>query len=58
MKLWEEHEDTYLIGTYEPAEINFIISYLASFGKTIKIIEPSSLKENLKEYYLDLIQNL
>ncbi|EEL03529.1 hypothetical protein bcere0014_48730 [Bacillus cereus BDRD-ST196] len=34
------------------------ISYLASFGKTIKIIEPSSLKENLKEYYLDLIQNL
>ncbi|MBJ7958240.1 WYL domain-containing protein [Bacillus cereus group sp. N28] len=58
MKLWEECEDTYLIGTYEPAEINFIISYLASFGKTIKIIEPSSLKENLKEYYLDLIQNL
>ncbi|MDM5196151.1 YafY family protein [Bacillus hominis] len=58
MKLWEECEDTYLIGTYEPAEINFIIAYLASFGKTIKIIEPSSLKENLKEYYLDLIRNL
>ncbi|PGU36338.1 transcriptional regulator [Bacillus cereus] len=58
MRLWEAHEGTYLIGTYEPAEIDFIISYLASFSKTIKIIEPSSLKENLKEHYLDLIQNL
>ncbi|PGO23916.1 transcriptional regulator [Bacillus cereus] len=58
MRLWEAHEGTCLIGTYEPAEIDFIISYLASFGKTIKIIEPSSLKENLKEHYLDLIQNL
>lgn len=58
MKVIDENEKKYLTGTYEPSEMNFMISYLASFGKTIKIIEPSSLKEQMKEYYLDLINHL
>jgi predicted DNA-binding transcriptional regulator YafY len=44
MKVIDENEKKYLMGTYEPSEMNFMISYLASFGKTIKIIEPSSLR--------------
>ncbi|GAA0414533.1 YafY family protein [Virgibacillus salarius] len=55
MKIKEEHNDYYLVGTYEPTEVDFIICYLASFGKTIRIVEPVSLKEQLKAYYLDLI---
>lgn len=51
-------DEKYLVGTYEPNEINFIITYLASYGKKLKIIEPVLLKEKLKEYYLDLIENL
>jgi predicted DNA-binding transcriptional regulator YafY len=58
MKVVEENENMYLVGTYEPREMDFIISYLASFGKSIRIIEPDSLKECLKEYYIDLIQHL
>ncbi|ETI68478.1 helix-turn-helix transcriptional regulator [Neobacillus vireti] len=58
MKLIEEDESSYLVGTYEPSEMGFIIPYLASFGKSIKIIDPPMLKERLKEYYLDLINHL
>ncbi|MGE7920786.1 helix-turn-helix transcriptional regulator [Viridibacillus sp. NPDC093762] len=58
MKLSEENGSLYLIGTYEPTEMNFIIPYLASLGKSIQIIEPPSLKECLKKYYLDLINHL
>jgi predicted DNA-binding transcriptional regulator YafY len=58
MKVMKEDENMYLTGTYESTEMNFIIPYLASFGKSIKIIEPPSLKERLKEYYLDLINHL
>ncbi|MGX6443924.1 helix-turn-helix transcriptional regulator [Neobacillus sp. K501] len=51
-------DEKYLVGTFEPSEMSFIISYLASYGKKLKIIEPVFLKEKLKEYYLDLIENL
>lgn len=53
-----ENGKTYLTGTYEPSEWGFIVSYLASFGKSIKVIEPLSLKERLREHYLDLIDHL
>lgn len=45
----------YLVGSYEAHELEFIIRYLASFGKSIKIIEPDTLKESLKQHYLDLL---
>ncbi|PWW35026.1 MULTISPECIES: helix-turn-helix transcriptional regulator [Paenibacillus] len=45
----------YLVGSYEAPELEFIIRYLASFGKSIKIIEPDTLKESLKQHYLDLL---
>lgn len=51
-------DEKYLVGTFEPSKMSFIISYLASYGKKLKIIEPVFLKEKLKEYYLDLIENL
>lgn len=51
-------DEKYLVGTFEPSEMSFIISYLASYGKKLKIIEPVLLKEKLKESYLDLIENL
>lgn len=57
MKVINEGENMYLEGTYEPWEMDFIIPYLASFGKSIRIDTPVSLKERLKEYYLDLIQH-
>ncbi|MBS4219989.1 YafY family transcriptional regulator [Bacillus sp. FJAT-49711] len=58
MKLVQEMDNTYLVGSYEPHEIDFIINYFARFGKFIKIIEPISLKKALKEYYRILIDNV
>lgn len=58
MKLIREMEKTYMVGWYEPNEIDFIIKYLASFGKSIKIIEPILLKENLRQYYKDLLDHI
>ncbi len=58
MELVEEDEEMYLSGTYEPEEMDFIIPYLASFGKSIRIVEPVSLKECLKKYYIDLMDHL
>lgn len=58
MKVVREEEQMYLVGTYEPSEINFIVSYFAGYGKMLKIIEPTSLKEKLKEYYFALIHAL
>ncbi|WP_088043333.1 YafY family protein [Bacillus sp. EAC] len=58
MELIYELEKTYIIGTYEPNELDFIIKYLARLGKTVKIIEPIILKETLRQYYMDLIENI
>lgn len=58
MKVMEEENQMYLVGTYEPSEINFIIPYFAGYGKMLKIIEPAFLKEKMKEYYIDLIDAL
>ncbi|WP_434749296.1 helix-turn-helix transcriptional regulator [Paenibacillus amylolyticus] len=45
-----------LLGTYEPHELDFIVSYLAGYGTSIKIVEPESLKESLRQYYLKLLE--
>jgi predicted DNA-binding transcriptional regulator YafY len=58
MKLIHEMENTYIVGTYELNELDFIIKYLAGFGKSIKIIEPVILKESLREYYRDLMDDI
>ncbi len=58
MKLFYELENAYIIGTYEPNELGFIIKYLARFGQTVKIIEPTNLKETLRQYYRDLLENI
>ncbi len=58
MQLIEEKERTYLVGSYEPHELEFIIKYFASFGKSLKIIEPPILKEKLRQYYRDLLDNI
>ncbi len=58
MKLIHETENTYIIGWYEPNEVDFIIKYLAGFGRSIKIIEPIILKEKLRQYYRDLLDDI
>ncbi|WP_340399555.1 YafY family protein [Paenibacillus sp. FSL H8-0079] len=47
-----------LVGSYEPHEIDFITRYLAGFGKSIKIMEPDTLKESLRQYYMDLLDHV
>ncbi|MEC0110704.1 YafY family protein [Paenibacillus taichungensis] len=49
---------SYLVGSYEDHELEFIIRYLASFGKSIKILEPDHLKESLRQHYLDLLDHI
>jgi len=58
MKLEVYAEQTYLVGSYEPHELDFIIRYLAGYGKSIQIMEPASLKEALRQYYLDLLEHV
>ncbi|SFQ31880.1 helix-turn-helix transcriptional regulator [Salibacterium halotolerans] len=58
MKLVHEKENMYIVGTYEPKELDFIIKYLAGFGKSMKIIEPVILKEKLRKYYKDLLNGI
>lgn len=58
MKLEVITEQTYLVGSYEPHELDFIVRYLAGYGKTIQIIKPASLKEALRQYYLDLLEHV
>lgn len=48
----------YLVGSYEFHELEFIIRYLANFGKSIKIMEPDTLKESLRQHYLDLLDHV
>ncbi|MBB3908835.1 helix-turn-helix transcriptional regulator [Anoxybacteroides rupiense] len=58
MRLVHEENHTYLIGTFEPNEWNFIVRYLSRYGKSLKIIEPEELKIHMKEYYMDFIRQL
>ncbi|MGE8203637.1 helix-turn-helix transcriptional regulator [Heyndrickxia sp. NPDC080065] len=58
MKLIHETETTYIVGWYEPNEVDFIIKYLAGFERSIKVIEPIILKEKLRQYYSDLLDNI
>ncbi|MFX3648013.1 MAG: helix-turn-helix transcriptional regulator [Paenibacillus sp.] len=48
----------FLAGSYEPHELDFITRYLAGFGKSIKILEPDTLKEALRQYYMDLLDQV
>lgn len=47
-----------LSGHYEPQETAFIVSFLASFGSKIKVLEPESLRDELRAHYLRLIETL
>ncbi|WP_433747526.1 helix-turn-helix transcriptional regulator [Paenibacillus amylolyticus] len=47
-----------LVGSYETYELDFIVRYLAGFGKSIKIMEPEMLKESLRQYYMDLLDHI
>ncbi|WP_413373751.1 helix-turn-helix transcriptional regulator [Paenibacillus taichungensis] len=58
MQLINESGEMTLVGSYEAHELGFIIRYLASFGKSIKIMEPDTLKESLKQHYLDLLDHV
>lgn len=58
MRLVHESDKTYIAGSFEPDELDFIIRYLAGFGKTLKIIEPAMLKEALRRYYKDLLDHI
>lgn len=55
MKLVQERENMYMVGWCEPHELDFMTKYLASFGKSLKMIEPDFLKERLRQYYQDLL---
>ncbi|NUU75395.1 helix-turn-helix transcriptional regulator [Paenibacillus xylanilyticus] len=58
MKLEESKEQTYLVGSYEPHELDFIVRYLAGYGKSIQIVKPARLKDALRQYYLDLLNHI
>lgn len=47
-----------LVGSYETHELDFIVRYLAGFGKSIRIMEPDTLKESLRQYYMDLLDHV
>lgn len=47
-----------LVGSYETHELDFIVRYLAGFGKSIRIMEPDTLKESLRQYYMDLLDHI
>jgi len=58
MELIKDEEDIYIVGTYEIRELEFITKYLSSFGKSIKIIKPTTLKESLRQYYIELLERI
>ncbi|WP_458124219.1 helix-turn-helix transcriptional regulator [Paenibacillus sp. Z3-2] len=58
MQIMEKMGHMYLVGSYEPHELDFIVRYLADYGKSIKIVEPASLKEDLRQYYLGLLEHV
>ncbi|GGH23445.1 helix-turn-helix transcriptional regulator [Paenibacillus segetis] len=58
MELITENESNYIVGWYEPNEVEFIVNYLVSYGKSINIVEPIILKEHLRKYYKDVLDNL
>ncbi len=58
MKLIQEEEQAYIVGSYEPNELDFMVKFLAGFGESVKIIKPLTLKESLREYYRDLFERV
>ncbi len=51
-KVWQ------LEGSYEPEEIDFMLSYLTGLGTTLSQIEPVELKDRLRTYYRSLMEKL
>ncbi|WP_172255833.1 helix-turn-helix transcriptional regulator [Saccharibacillus deserti] len=47
-----------LSGSFEPQETEFLVSYLAGFGSSLKILEPQSLRDRLGQHYLRLLEEL
>lgn len=58
MQIIEKMGHMYLVGSYEPHELDFIVRYLAGYGKSIKIMEPGILQKALRQYYLDLLDHV
>ncbi|MBB6020950.1 putative DNA-binding transcriptional regulator YafY [Paenibacillus sp. JGP012] len=58
MHLEEQHGMHMLVGTYESHELDFIVSYLASYGTSIQIVAPDTLKESLRQHYLHLLSHI
>lgn len=58
MQISEKRGHMYLVGSYEPHELDFIVRYLAGYGKSIKIMEPVILQKALRQYYLDLLDHV
>ncbi|WP_340229741.1 helix-turn-helix transcriptional regulator [Saccharibacillus sacchari] len=50
--------DALLSGSYEPQEIDFMLHFLVSFGSSIRILEPETLRDRLRSHYLNLIEQL
>ena len=55
MKVETHHNIHYLIGHYNPQELDYMIQYLIKLGSDVQIIEPESVKKaylkELKEVY-------
>lgn len=58
IKLIHEGENMYLVGSYEPNELDFIVKYLSGFEQSVKIIKPEILKEKLRQYYTNLLNHI
>ena len=58
MRIEEQDGAQLLIGTYEPHELDFIVSYLAGYGTSIQTVEPDTLKDSLRQYYLNLVDRI
>ncbi|WP_411346058.1 helix-turn-helix transcriptional regulator [Paenibacillus sp. WLX1005] len=52
------HDGWHVQGSYEPEEQEFILSYLSGFGTKLKQVEPPQLREQLKQYYQRLLEQL
>ncbi|MEW4369180.1 helix-turn-helix transcriptional regulator [Paenibacillus kandeliae] len=59
MTLEDKVEDGWHIyGSYEPEEQEFILTYLSGFGMNLKQVEPPQLRDQLKQYYQRLLDQL
>lgn len=55
MSLKEENDKIYLVGSFNLKELNYLVHYMTGFGKHIKILEPTQLKQSYIEYMTDIL---